>query len=372
MKKIVCIFLAIILIMVAAGCSTTATDETTPSTESDTTESDTTTASDTSDTTTASDTVVADDFDPGEYTIVFSTILTNHPVLRCCELGFAEACEELGYNYQIVGPEAYDINEMNAAAEAAAASGADAVLIWANDASCFTTIKTMKNDYSCLTGVPHCRWDQSEIAELDFCMACEPVTYAEAVADYFSEELEGKTGSVAITQASYNENEDAAAAAFTARIEEYQADGKLQGITVLDPAVEGATDITESTNVNASIIQANDDLIAAFSLTGNGPVTWSNAARKCGLEAGDILIVAMDYTADNLAEIEAGYCSAIVAQPLYEECYQAVYNFDAMLRGGTVDFWTELDAPLAYNGGEGVNDPAYYTDILDRVSDMFG
>ena len=361
MKKIVCVLLAVLMIVVIAGCSDNAS-----------TASADDTGSVSAAVTSAEVSEATDDFDPSEYTIVFATILINHPVLRCCELGFAEACKELGYNYQIVGPEAYDINEMNAAAEAAAASGADAVLIWANDASCITTIKTMKNDYGCLTGVPHNRWEQTDIPELDFCMACEPVTYAASVADYFAEKLEGKTGSIAITQANYNANEDAAAAAFKARIEEYQADGKLQGITVLDPAIEGATDITESTNVNASIIQANSDLIAAFSLTGNGPVTWSNAARKCGLAAGDLLIVAMDYTADNLAEIAAGYCSAIVAQPLYEECYKAVYNFDTQLRGGTVDFWTELDAPLAYNGGEGVHDPAFYTDILDRVSEMFG
>ena len=161
------------------------------------------------------------------------------------------------------------------------------------------------------------------------------------------------------------------AAAFAARLAEHQAAGKLAGVKVLEPAIEGATDITESTNVNASIIQANPDLIAAFSLTGNGPVTWSNAARKCGKEPGEITIVAMDYTADNLAEIEAGYCTAIVAQPLYTEAYEAVYYLDTLLRGGEVEYWTELDAPLVYKGGEGENDPATYTGILDRVDTAF-
>lgn len=311
-----------------------------------------------------------DDFNPADHTLVFATVLVNHPVLRCVELGFKEACEELGYNYQIVGPEGQDFNEMNAAAEAAAVY-ADGVLIWAQDPTCLVTIDSLKNDYGCFVGVPHTYWEEGSCEGLDFTMACVPETYAQAVADFFAEKLDGQAGSIAVTQATYAENENAAAAAFIARIAEHQAEGKLQGVTVLEPAIEGATDLTESTNVNASIIQANPDLIAAFSLTGNGPVTWSNAARKCGLEAGELCIVAMDYTADNLAEIEAGYCTAIVAQPLYTEAYESVYYLDTLLRGGEVEYWTELDAPLAYNGGEGENDPATYTGILDRVSTSF-
>lgn len=314
--------------------------------------------------------VAEEEFNPADHTLVFATVLVNHPVLRCVELGFKEACEELGYQYQIVGPEGQDFNEMNAAAEAAAVY-ADGMLLWAQDPTCLVTIDTLKNDYGCYVGVPHTYWEEGSCEGLDFTMACVPETYAEAVADFFAETLDGKTGSIAVTQATYAENENAAAAAFAARIAEHQAAGKLAGVKVLEPAIEGATDITESTNVNASIIQANPDLIAAFSLTGNGPVTWSNAARKCGKEPGEITIVAMDYTADNLAEIEAGYCTAIVAQPLYTEAYEAVYYLDTLLRGGEVEYWTELDAPLVYKGGEGENDPATYTGILDRVDTAF-
>lgn len=294
-------------------------------------------------------------------TLTFATILTNHPVLRCCELGFIEACEALGYKYQIVGTETADVNEMNAAAEAAATTDTPAIMLFANDASCLSTISTLKNDYGIYVGVPHIHWDQEQAPGLDMCMACEPASYAESVAEFMAERLEGKTGSIAITQAAYNENEDIASAAFKKRVEELQAEGKLQGITVLEPAIEGAEDITESTNVNVSIIQANPDIVAAVSWCGSGPVTWSNAARKCGYQPGDLVIVSMDYTADNLAELEAGYVTALVAQPLYDQCYKIVENFDKLLRGETVEYWTELDAPLIYKGGEGAHDPATYT-----------
>ena len=314
----------------------------------------------------------AADFNPADHTLVFSTVLMNHPVLRCVQLGFVEACEELGYNYQIVGTESSDENETVAAAEAAAAAGASGVILWAQTETMLPCIETMKNDSGVYTCVPHFQWEEGAAPGLDVNLACVCTDYAKAVADYIAERLEGKTGSIALTQAGYTTNEDAASAAFTARIKELQEEGKLEGITVLEPMVEGATDITESTDVNASIIQANPDLVGAVSWTGSGPVTWAKAARKCGLAAGDLVIVSMDYTADNLAELESGYVTALVAQPLYEEAYQAVYSFDALLRGETVPYWTALEAPLMYEGGEGVNSPEYYQNILDRVSSTFG
>lgn len=314
----------------------------------------------------------ADQFDPTQYSIAFATVLVNHPVLRIVELGFLNAAADLGYtDAQVVGPEALDFIEMNTAAEAFAASGGKGVALWAQDATCLPTIKTL-NDQGVIVGVPHTEWKEGAAPGLDFSLACVPTTYAIACADFMAERLEGKTGSIAITQAAFNENEDAAAAAFITRIEEIQAEGKLQGIKVLEPVLEGAEDLTESTNVNASIIQANSDLIAAFGLTGNSPVTWANAAQKAGKEKGEILIVGMDYTTANLDLINDGSVTAIIAQPLYDEGYRAAEYIDKLLRGESVEYWTELDAPLVYAGGMGVNDPAHYTAILESVTEKFG
>lgn len=344
MKKFACILLALVMVLSLAACGNTPTN--------DTTDTD-------------------GEFDPSTITLTWASPIINHPVIRCCELGFIDACKELGYNYQIVGSENVDYNEANAAAEAAAAAGSPAMLLWIGDEVAVNGCSTLYNDYGTIVGGPHIYWEEGSCPGLNFCMACDPATYGKDVADFMAERLEGKTGSIAITQATFTANEDAAAAAFKAEIEALQAEGKLAGVTVLDPMLEGAEDITESTNVNASIIQANPDLIGAFSTTGSGPVTWSNAARKCGKAPGDLCIVAMDYTADNLAEIEAGYCTAIVAQPLYDEAYQGVYYLDKVLRGEKVDYWTLLDAPLVYAGGEGVHDPATYSTILDRVQSDF-
>ena len=310
-------------------------------------------------------------FDPADCTIVIAMPVMNHPVHRCVQLGLVEACKELGYQYQIVGTEGNDNNEVIAAAEAAAAGGAKGIILWAQDETMVPAINTLKNDYGVMTCVPHFRYEEGSAPGLDVNLACDPASYARAAADYMAEKLDGRTGSIALTQSGYTTNETLANESFNARVAELQAEGKLQGVKVLEPVVEGQTDVTESTDINASVIQANPDIIGAISWTGNGPVTWSNAARKCGYEPGEIVIVSMDYTADNLTELEAGYVSALIAQPLYEEAYQAVYNLDKLLRGESVDYWTELDAPLMYKGGEDVHDPAYYQDILKRVSSTF-
>ena len=373
MKKLIALLLAVVMVLGLAACATKtetpATD--TPATDTPAASTETETKTETTEETPAEETT-GDAYDPSKTTLTMATILINHPVLRIVELGFAEACEDLGYQYQIVGTETQDNNDMCAAAEAAAAAGSTGCLLWAGDSTCFPTIKTLKNDYDCVVGVPHVQYAQADIPELDINMACISTTYAQAVCDFMAEKLEGKTGSIQITQASYVENEVAAADAFKARFEELQSQGKFEGVTLLEPAIEGASDITESTNVNVSLLQAHPDIIATFGLTGNSPVTWTNAAKKCGYSAGDLLIVGMDYTADNLKNVEEGWVACLVGQPLYEEAYQVVVNIDKVLRGESVEYWTELEAPLIYAGGEGVHDPATYTGILDRVSAKFG
>ena len=360
MKKFLAMILAIVMVLSLAACGAKAPAAEAPKAEAPAAEAP------------AAAPAEEAEFNPADHTIVYATCNINHPVLRIIETGFATACNELGYKWQIVGTEGTDANDMNAAAEAAAAAGADAILLMAETETSIATVNSLASDYEVIVGVPHVHWEEGTMTGLSFCVACDAVSYGKAVAEFMAERLEGKTGVIAVTESRYNEIEDAAANSFIARIAELQAEGKLAGVTVLDPAVEGCTDVTESTDVNASIIQANPDIIGAFSTTGNGPLTWSNAARKCGYEPGELCIVSMDYTIDNLAELEAGYVTAIVGQPLYQEAYAAVYYFDALLRGEEVAYWNELEAPLIYKGGEGANDPATYADILASIDSVLG
>ncbi len=369
MKKVLSILLATAMIVSLSACASSAPAPAT--TAAPATQAAETTAAPAATAAPETTAAPADDFDPSKITLFWSSVLINHPVLRCCELGFKEACEELGYDYVITGPESQDSNDMCAMAEAACAAGATAGLLWAENDIGVNGVDTLVKDYDAIVGAPHMMWEDGTCPGLAFCRGCSPKLYGKEVADFIVERVGDKEGSIAITQATFNLNEDAAAAAFKEELEALQAQGKGTGLKLLDPAVEGGADIMESTNVNASIIQANPDLVAAFSTTGAGPVTWSNAARKCNKEPGDLVIVAMDYTADNLAEIDAGYCTAIVAQPLYAEAYEGVVLLDKILRGEDVEYFEFMDAPLVYAGGEGDHDPENYKGILDRVSDTF-
>ena len=194
MKKLIALLLAVVMVLGLAACATKAetpaTD--TPATDTPAASTETETKTETKEETPAEETDA--EFNPADYTLVISMPVVNHPVHRCVQLGFVEACKELGYNYQIVGTETGDDNEVIAAAEAAAASGAAGIIIWGQNETYLPCIATLKNDYNVLTCVPHFAWDQDQAVGLDVNLACDAATYAVSVADYMAEQLEGKTG----------------------------------------------------------------------------------------------------------------------------------------------------------------------------------
>jgi ribose transport system substrate-binding protein len=305
-----------------------------------------------------------DDFDPADYQVAIATPGINHPVLRIVQLGFLQAAEELGYDAEVIGTDGWNMQDVYAAVDTFINTGGDALMLWAGDETAFPTYRKLEGA-GIPVGTAHFRFEPHPQG-LTFGLACDSVVYGREAADFIAERIKGQTGSVAITQHSSNTTEDASSAAFTARMRELN----LPGVRVLEPEFEGG-DLNAAININAAIIQRNPDIIAAFGLTGNSPVTWAGAAKAAGKAPGEIVIVGMDYTEANLALIESGEVAAIVAQPLYEEAYVTMEYLDTVLRGGTVPQWTPLDAPLVYKGGTGVNDPAYYGGILEEVKTWF-
>ena len=288
----------------------------------------------------------------------------NHPVHRIVQLGFLKTAQDLGYPAEVIGTDGVDWNEVYAACDAFAAAGGAGIMLWAGDETAFPTLMKMEAA-GVPVGIAHFKFDPWPQG-LTFGLACDPVAYGRESADFIAERVEGMTGTIAVTQNTHNFTEDAAAEAFAARMAELD----LPGITVLPVELEGS-DLAQATNINAAIIQREPDLIAAFGTTGNSPVTWANAARHAGKNPGDLIIIGMDYTEANLEEIEEGWVTAIVAQPLYEEAVITAQLLDQYLRTGSVQQWTDLDAPLVYKGGSGVNDPGYYAGILEEVRTWF-
>jgi ribose transport system substrate-binding protein len=304
------------------------------------------------------------EFDPADYPLAIAIGVMNHPVHRIVQLGFLKAAEELGYPAEVIGTEGGDQNEVYAAIDVAVATGTKGIMVWAGDATVFPTLLKMEAA-GVAAGIAHFKFDPPPRG-LTFNLACDPVEYGKESALMIAEAIKGKRGTIAVTQNTKNITENAAAESFIATIESLN----LPGVTVLKPELEGA-DIAEATNINAAIIQKNPNLIAAFGTTGNSPVTWADAAAKAGKKPGEIAIIGMDYTEANLAKLARNEVLAIVAQPLYDEARVTAQLFDEYFRTGSVPAWTDLEAPLVYNGGEGVHSPDYYTSILEEVKTWF-
>jgi ribose transport system substrate-binding protein len=299
-------------------------------------------------------------------------MVMNHPVHRIVQLGFLKAAKELGYtNAKVIGTEGPDNSEAWAAAEAFAAEGGKGLLLWCGDSSGFETLRSVGSQ-GVVVGVPHfnLQTNGKNPEGLAFGMACNSTLYGKQVAEFMAERLSGKSGSVAITQNTRNITENAGSESFIATWNSLKSKYNLNNIKLLPVQLEGGV-VDQATAVNLAIIQANRDIIGAFGLTGNSPITWADAATKAGRKDGEILIVGMDATEGNLNYLDQGKVAALVAQPLYEEAYKTMEYLDKVLRGGTVPAWTDLDAPIVTKDGSGPNGIAYHKGIAAEVSTFF-
>jgi ribose transport system substrate-binding protein len=312
-------------------------------------------------------------YDPAKQSVAFAGILLNHPVVHIVSLGFIKAAQDLGYtNAKIIGTESVDLNEMYMAAEAFAAEGGKGLMIWAQDATAYETLASLGRQ-GVIVGVPHNRLIDSngKLPDgLTFNMACSATAHGKEVAELMAKKLAGKTGTVALTQANRNINENAAMDSFINTWNSLSTQYNLKGIRVLNPELEGGV-LDQAIAVNLAIIQSHPDLLGAFGSTGNSPISWADAATKAGKKDGELMIVGMDATEGNLDYLEAGKVAAIVAQPLYEEAYKTMEYLDKVLRGGTVPAWTDLDAPIVTKDGSGPNGLAYHRGIAAEVAKFF-
>ena len=167
-------------------------------------------------------------------------------------------------------------------------------------------------------------------------------------------EAAGGEGTVAITQSSFGDNENAAAAGFRAAIEE-----NFPNMKVLDPQVE-STDVTQGVGVVTSLLQANiGDLVGAFGTTGTSPQTWSQAAEDLGWEG---YVIGMDATSANLDILEQGGVYGLVAQPIYDLWADCARHLDAFLRGENPQYANYSEAPVIFK-----DDVAKYREVLGGV-----
>jgi ribose transport system substrate-binding protein len=302
-------------------------------------------------------------FNPADYTIYDVGWLKGHPVIRLMTLGFVDGCEELGYNYKLLLSDGSDVNQFVVDLEHALAEEADGVVSYIFDPAVGPAFAALGE-----AGIPtisaHFPQEEGAFPGLTAWVSTDPAKYAEAEAIEIGEELRRRgitSGTIAVTQGSFNTVENQVAEVFTQTMNEQYPE-----FTVLEPQEEGF-DPPVSIAKASAIIQANPDIVAAMSTTGSGPTTWARGAEENGFEDGEIVIISNDYTRPNLDLVKEGKVYGLIGQPLYEEFREAVYVLDRIFRGQPFEYVNEMPAPIIK-----FEDLDYYYALNDSVEAKLG
>jgi ribose transport system substrate-binding protein len=281
--------------------------------------------------------------------------MRDHPVAKIMQTGFLARCVTLGYRCVVVGnPSAtrYDVSATIPLADAALAQHKyGAVAVFALDPSLRPYIARLARD-----GYPVVTWHvipkKGEIVGLRAAVAQNAVLAAEAVAEALGSKLNGR-GVIAVTQGSFNAEENQDARIFKAAVAAHFPD-----IKVLDPELEGFEPSSAKAKAEA-MLQADPKIDGVFSTTGNGVQTWAGAARATTRQ---LIIIGKDYIRQNLDLIRDGEVYGVLAQPLYEEGAKTADLAADLASGKSVPFATELPAEVITKA-----DLARYYKILNET-----
>ncbi len=265
--------------------------------------------------------------------------LRDHPVHRLMQAGFMQRCKQIGWTCEIVGnPSAseFDVPATIALAEASLARKEfKAAGIYSPDPAIYPFIRKVSKQ-----GLPVVSWHipikQGTVQGLTATTGTDPAAYARASAVAIGRRIGGR-GTVAVTEGSFNTVENLVAKTFTATMKQ-----RYPNVKVLKPQVEGFEPSAAIAKA-VSILQANQDVTAAFSTTGGGPATWAGAQRQAGKK---LVIIGMDYVRQNLDLVRKGEVYAVVGQPLYEESARTADLLAALASGKKVPYSNNLPAPI--------------------------
>ncbi len=270
-------------------------------------------------------------------TLLWVHPLRDHPVCKIMQAGFLDRCRQLGLSCEVVGNASATVLDVAATIPLAQAALSrrqfGAVGVLALDTSIYPFIEQLARE-----GLPVVTWHElpepQQIKGLSAATGQDLSQVGRDAALAMGEKLGGR-GVVAITQGSFNVEENTKAAHFRKALAE-----RFPGITVLEPQLEGF-EPTAAKAKAIGLLQAHPDITGVFSTTGNGAQTWAGAARTSGRK---VIIIGMDYIRANVDLVVSGEVYAIVAQPLYEEGAKAAELLAALARGEKVPFRNPLPA----------------------------
>ena len=270
----------------------------------------------------------------------FRLVVPNnqHPIVRIMMLGFFEACDDYGVECVMAGIDFTDTEQLLARGEEAISLGSSGVVYYPNEAYFENMRDVMAADIP-VVGFHVILPDELAGDVALAWVAADSIDYSIRAADLMAEQVNCE-GPIAVTLGGHNEVETPAAEAFTAHMKEL-----CDGIEVLAPEEEGFEPATAIAKA-AAIISAHPDVKGAYSTTGAGSTTWATALRDADFAPGEVKVISMDYSEQNLDWVKDGWVSALVGQPLYEETYKAVELLVDLLHGEDIEFANLYPAPL--------------------------
>ncbi len=265
--------------------------------------------------------------------------MRDHPVHRLMQAGFLDECKTLGYTCEVVGnPSAtnYDVAASIPLAEAALArTKFGAVAVYGPGPEIFPYIGKLGQE-----GIPVVTWHvlppEGSVPGLKAATGEDIAAAGANAAEAMGAKIGGK-GVVALTQGSSNDTENVMSSSFRETMA-----AKYPDVKILETQMEGFEPSAAEAKA-VGILQANPDVVGAFSTTGNGVQTWSGAARKADRE---VVIIGMDYIRQNLDIIKSGAAYGLVAQPLYEEGAKTAELAAALAEGKEVPYLNPLPAAV--------------------------
>lgn len=260
--------------------------------------------------------------------VVYVSVLRENPVLRIMAQGAMDGFKALGFgDSQWLAPQGFDEPATVALADQAITQGIDGIVVFATSEAFYPMIARAE-----AAGIPvietHSPLEEGDAPGVLHVVAPDPRAYGATAAEAIAAELKAKgvtEGSVALTQTALILNENQATEAFKAKMNEL-----MPALNVLDPVAVGG-DTAGVIAAETAIVQGNPDLVAAFGTYGNAPITWANTKADTG--KNDLVVVGMDYAADNLKNVQDGKIFGIVAQPLYQEHYEGAVLLGNVLCG---------------------------------------
>jgi ribose transport system substrate-binding protein len=261
--------------------------------------------------------------------------LKSNPTLQVMASGFVNEAKALGFKYQVLLANTADTQQVIALGRQALAQGSDGIVMPPYDPALLSFSKA-----AAAKGVPVVAAHSVVAGYLKNGILTnyhpDPAQYGVAAADAIGKKIGGK-GTVAVTEGSFNTLENLAASSFTGEMKK-----KFPNVKVLKAQLEGF-DPSAAISKAVSILQSDSSIVAAYSTTGGGPVTWSRAQSQANRK---LAIIGMDYTRPNLDLVKAGKVFGVVGQPLVPEFSAAVKALQTIICGGKVAPDHSLPSPI--------------------------